>query len=153
MRTFKLLLASMLVVPGLLAQVTVLSKAAHAEPKPLDDKALGEVTGGLFDVYVVMPVVVVNNNNNAIATGVNSQNITADAVANVAVNPVINIQPTDMIGTMAPVVISAPLAGGIVGPDVIVPAITGSPLATKAISATPTWVPWAAELRSSLGVK
>ncbi len=148
MRATNLLLAGMLVVSGML-----LSRAGHAEPKPLDDAALGEVTGGLFDVYVVMPVVVVHNNNNAVATGVHSQNVSANAVANVAVSPVINIEPTDMIGTMAPVVVNAPLVGGIAGPEVIAPAIGGSAAAAEVISAMPIWVPWAAELRSSLGVK
>ncbi len=148
MRAMNLLFAGMLVVPGML-----LPQTGHAEPRPLNDEALGEVTGGLFDVYVVMPVVVVHNNNNAVATGIHSQNVTADAVANVAVNPVINIEPTDMIGTMAPVVVNAPLVGGIAGPEVIAPAIGGSAVAAEVINAVPTWVPWAAELRGSLGVR
>jgi hypothetical protein len=148
MRAMKSLAASMLLVPGLLVPGT-----GHAEPKPLSDAALGEVTGGLFDVYLVMPVIVVHNNNNAVATGIHSQNISANAVANVAVNPVFNIQPTDMIGTMAPVVLNAPLAGGIAGPNVIAPAFAGSAVAAEAIRVAPTWVPWAAELRGSLGVR
>jgi len=125
-----------------------------ADPQPLSDDDLGDITGGLFDVYVVMPVVVVHNNNNAVATGVHSQNVSADAVANVSVNPVINMHPTDQVGSMGPVVLNAPLAGPIVGPNVLAPAIAGaSSAATEAVSTAPIWVPWAAELRGSLGLR
>lgn len=148
MRAMTSLVAVMLLMPGLL-----LPETGHAEPKPLGDADLGEVTGGFFDVYIVMPVVVVHNNNNAVATGVNSKDISANAVANVSVNPVINLQPTDMIGTMAPVVLNAPLAGAIAGPTVLAPSTTDSAVAADAIGAAPMWVPWAAELRSSLGVR
>jgi len=143
MRALTLLAAAMLLAPG----------ASLADPKPLSDDDLGKVTGGLFDVYVVMPVVVVHNNNNAVATGIHSQNVSADAVANVSVNPVINMHPTDQVGSMGPVVLNAPLAGPIVGPNVFAPAIAGASAATEAVSAAPMWVPWAAELRGSLGLR
>ena len=143
MRALTLLAAAMLFAPS----------AGLADPKPLSDDDLGDVTGGLFDVYVVMPVVVVHNNNNAVATGIHSQNVSADAVANVSVNPVINMHPTDQVGSMGPVVLNAPLAGSIVGPNVFAPAIAGASAATEAVSAAPMWVPWAAELRGSLGLR
>lgn len=143
MRALTLLVAAMLFAPS----------AGLAGPQPLSDDDLGEVTGGLFDVYVVMPVVVVHNNNNAVATGIHSQNVSADAVANVSVNPVINMHPTDQVGSMGPVVLNAPLAGPIIGPNVFAPAVAGSSATTEAMSAAPIWVPWAAELRGSLGIR
>lgn len=144
MRALALIACALLCAPG----------ASLADPKPLSDEDLGDVTGGLFDVYVVMPVVVVHNNNNAVATGVHSQNVSADAVANVSVNPVINMHPTDQVGSMGPVVLNAPLAGSIMGPNVLAPALAGaSSAATEAVSAAPVWVPWAAELRGSLGLR
>jgi hypothetical protein len=127
----------------------------HAEPQPLSDTDLGDVTGGLFDVYVVMPVVVVHNNNNAVATGVNAQDISADSVANVNVDTVINLQPTSQVGNMGPVVLDSPLAGSVSSPVVISPTQTGAFFAgdEARMPTPPVWVPWAAELRGALGVQ
>lgn len=145
----------MRILPLLLATVLFWPVTGFAEPRPLSDSDLGEVTGGLFDVYVVMPVVVVHNNNNAIATGVHSQNISADAMANINVDTNINMQPTNQVGSMGPVFLSGPLAGSIGGPAVFAPAQLGSPFAGDAAgtSMPPVWVPWAAELRGALGLQ
>ncbi len=145
----------MRVSPLLLAAALLCPTVGLAEPRPLSDSDLGEVTGGLFDVYVVMPVVVVHNNNNAVATGVNSQNISADAVANINVDTIINMQPTNQVGSMGPVFLNGPLAGAIGGPTVFAPSQTGSPFAGNAAGAPmpPVWVPWAAELRGALGLQ
>lgn len=144
----------MRVLPLLLAALLCPS-VGSAEPRPLSDSDLGEVTGGFFDVYVVMPVVVVHNNNNAVATGVHSQNISADAVANINVDTVINMQPTNQVGSMGPVFLDGPLAGSIGGPTVFAPSQIGSPFAGEAagMPMPPVWVPWAAELRGALGLQ
>jgi hypothetical protein len=144
----------MRVSPLLLAAVLFCPAIGLAEPRPLSDSDLGSVTGGLFDVYVVMPVVVVHNNNSAVATGVHSQNISADAVANIDVDTNINMQPTNQVGSMGPVFLDGPLAGSIDGPTVFAPSQVGSPFAGNAAGAPmpPVWVPWAAELRGALGL-
>jgi hypothetical protein len=145
MRVSTLLLSAALLYPA----------TGTAEPRLLSDSDLGEVTGGLFDFYVVMPVVVVHNNNNAVATGVHSQNVSADAVANINVDTIINLQPSSQVGSMGPVFLGGPLAGSIGGPIVFAPSQVGSPFAGDGAHAPmpPVWVPWAAELRGALGIQ
>jgi hypothetical protein len=47
---------------------TALCRVAHAGPEVLDDARLAGVTAGLFDTYLVMPVIVVDNRNSSTTT-------------------------------------------------------------------------------------
>ena len=126
---------------------TGLCSPLHGEPRPLGDAELGGIAAGLLDTYLVMPVILVNNQNAAVTHAAGSRNVSSTAVSNVTVNNAIKLAPTDRIGQLPAVTVNAPVNGSVGGPVVAMPVPGG------AASAPPVWVPWAAELRPSLGVR
>ena len=119
----------------------------HGEPRPLRDAQLGGIAAGLLDTYLVMPVILVDNQNTAVTNAAGSRNVSSTAVSNVTVNNAIKLARTDRIGQLPAVTVNAPVNGSVGGPVVAMPVPGG------AASAPPVWVPWAAELRPSLGVR
>jgi hypothetical protein len=119
----------------------------YGEPRPLGDAELGGIAAGLPDTYLVMPVILVDNQNTAVTNAAGSRNVSSTAVSNVTVNNAIKLAPTDRIGQLPAVTVNAPVNGSVGGPVVAMPVPGG------AASAPPVWVPWAAELRPSLGVR
>ncbi len=128
------------------AALAMLANTAQAGPKQLSDNELGDVAAGLFDVYVVMPVIVVNNNNTSTNVANNSPNTVSNAISNIKIDNVINISPTDTLTSAAPIVVGS--TPTITAPVVQMPAVGG-----LASNSAPVWVPWAAELRGALGVQ
>ena len=126
---------------------TGLCSPLHGEPRPLSDAELGGVAAGLLDTYLVMPVILVNNQNAAVTNAVGSRNVASTAISNVTVNNAIKLAPTDRVGQLPAVTVNAPVNSNIGGPVVSMPVTGGVP------STPPVWVPWAAELRPSLGVR
>lgn len=127
------------------AALAMLTDIAHAGPKQLSDSELSDVAAGLFDVYVVMPVIVVNNNNNSTNVANNSPNTVSNAISNITVDNVINISPTDTLTSAAPIILGST-------PSITAPVVQMS-ASGQASNSAPVWVPWAAELRGALGVK
>ncbi len=119
----------------------------HSEPRPLSDAELGGIAAGLLDTYLVMPVILVSNQNAAVTDAVRSRNVASTAVSNVTVNNAIKLAPTDQIGQLPAVTVNAPVNGNVGGP------VVAMPVAGGAGSTPPVWVPWAAELRPSLGMR
>ena len=126
---------------------TGLCSPLHGEPRPLSDAELGGIAAGLLDTYLVMPVILVNNQNAAVTHAAGSRNVSSTAVSNVTVNNAIKLAPTDRIGQLPAMTVNVPVNGSVGGPVVAMPVPGG------AASAPPVWVPWAAELRPSLGVR
>ena len=126
---------------------TGLCSPLHSEPRPLSDAELGGIGAGLLDTYLIMPVILVNNQNAAVTNAVGSQNVASTAISNVTVNNAIKLAPTDRVGQLPAVTVNAPVTGNVGGPVVAMPVTGGVP------STPPVWVPWAAELRPSLGVR
>lgn len=114
---------------------------ARAEPRVLADAELGRVAAGLFDTYLVMPVIVVDNRNTSTTTAVGSSNVSSTAISNVNVNNVIALSPTDTVTQL-------PAAG--LTTTGHVPALAPPAAAPAQL---PVWVPWAAELRPLLGLR
>ena len=123
---------------------TALCRVAHAGPEVLDDAKLAGVTAGLFDTYLVMPVIVVDNRNSSTTTAVGSSDVASTAISNVTVNSVVDVSATDVVGRLPAVTLAAPVASG---RPVVAPPMT------VARSQPPVWVPWAAELRPMLGLR
>jgi hypothetical protein len=126
----------------------VVGSPAHAGPRPLSDAELGRIAAGLLDTYIVMPVILVNNQNTSTAAAVGSRSTASTAVSNITVNDIIRLAPSDVVGRLSAVTIAAPTLGGVAGPTIIAPATGGTTAAQP-----PVWVPWAAELRPSLGAR
>lgn len=123
-------------------------RVAHAGPEILDDAKLAGVTAGLFDTYLVMPVIIVDNRNSSTTNAVGSSDVASTAISNVTVNSVVDVSATDVVGQLPAVVLAAPIASGRPGaalPTTRAPAIVPS--------RPPVWVPWAAELRPMLGLR
>lgn len=127
------------------AAITMLTGGASAEPKHLSDNELSDVTAGLFDVYVVMPIIVVNNNNNSTNVANNSPNTVSNAISNITIDNVITISPTDTLTSAAPIVVGST-------PTIAAPVVQ-MPTVGQVQNSAPVWVPWAAELRGALGVR
>ncbi len=130
--------------PALLLAASLLGRAAHAGPgpEPLDDAGLAGVAAGLFDTYLVVQVISVDNRNTSTTDAVGSSGASSNAVSDVTVNAVVDVAPTDAVVRL-PAAAPATLAGG-TGGGGAVPAAPAAP---------PVWVPWAAELRPSLGLR
>ena len=131
------------IVPALLLAASLLGRAAHAGPgpEPLDDAGLAGVAAGLFDTYLVVQVISVDNRNTSATNAVGSSGASSNAVSDVTVNAVVDVAPTDAVARLTPAAL-ATLAGGGGG---------GRPAPAPALP--PVWVPWAAELRPSLGLR
>ena len=126
---------------------TGLCSPLHGEPRPLSDAEFGGTGAGLLDTYLIMPVILVNNQNAAVTNAVGSRNVASTAISNVTVNNAIKLAPTDRVGQLPAVTVNAPVTGiATTGPPTL-PVTGGVP------STPPVWVPWAAELRPSLGVR
>ena len=130
------------IVPALLLAASLLGRAAHAGPgpEPLDDAGLAGVAAGLFDTYLVVQVISVDNRNTSATNAVGSSGASSNAVSDVTVNAVVDVAPTDAVARLTPAAL-ATLAGG------------GGRPAPAAAALPPVWVPWAAELRPSLGLR
>ncbi|MGF1561297.1 MAG: hypothetical protein ACFB3T_03845 [Geminicoccaceae bacterium] len=132
--------------------------------QPMSEAALGNVTGGLFDTYVIMPITVVNTTNTAVATGIDSGDITANALSQVDVDTLLSLQTGgDTLdidaGEGTTLVIAPPssparptngLARGAMSPAAQTPTPSGgvAPVAAaNGAAVTPVWIPWARELR------
>ncbi len=128
-------------IAPLLLAAALLGRAAHAGPgpEPLDDAGLAGVAAGLFDTYLVVQVISVDNRNTSTTDAVGSSGASSNAVSDVTVNAVVDVAPTDAVVRL-PAEALATLAGG------------GRP-APAAAALPPIWVPWAAELRPSLGLR
>ena len=125
---------------------TALCRVAHAGPEVLDDTKLAGVTAGLFDTYLVMPVIVVDNRNSSTTNAVGSSDVASTAISNVTVNSVVDVSATDVVGRLPAVVLAAPASSG---RPVVAPPTAVAPAAAL----SPVWVPWAAELRPMLGLR
>ena len=121
-----------------------LCPAAHAGPEALDDAGLAGVAAGLFDTYLVMPVIVVDNRNSSTTSAVGSSDVASTAISNVTVNSVVDVSAADVVGRLPALTLAAPAASG--------RPVVASPMAV-APSQPPVWVPWAAELRPMLGLR
>ena len=132
---------------SLLAAV-VGSSPAHAGPRPLSDTELGRIAAGLLDTYILMPVILVNNQNTSTAAAVGSRGTASTAVSNITVNSIIRLAPSDVVGQLSAVTIAAPTLGSVAGPTITAPVTDGTTVAQP-----PIWVPWAAELRPSFGIR
>ncbi len=133
----------------LMVAAVMLPATVAAEPRQLSEEELGGVSAGLFDTYYVMPVVIVNSVNNTLINASNSQNVSGTGVSNVLVDNVITISPTDQIASLAGPVAVVSGAGAVSGPTVGAP----SPSIATPVVQPPIWIPWAAELRPTLGVR
>ena len=125
-----------------------LCRAAHAAPEVLDDDGLAGVAAGLFDTYLVMPVIVVDNRNSSTTKAVGSSDVASTAISNVTVNSIVDVSATDVVGQLPAVTLAAPVASG---RPVVASPMAGGP--AVAPSRFPVWVPWAAELRPMLGLR
>ncbi len=134
-------------IAPLLLAAALLGRAAHAGPgpEPLDDAGLAGVAAGLFDTYLVVQVISVDNRNTSATDAVGSSGASSNAVSDVTVNAVVDVSPTDAVVRL-PAGALATLAGGGGGGG-------GGRPAPAAPAAPPVWVPWAAELRPSLGLR
>ncbi len=132
-------------IAPLLLAAALLGRAAHAGPgpEPLDDAGLAGVAAGLFDTYLVVQVISVDNRNTSATDAVGSSGASSNAVSDVTVNAVVDVSPTDAVVRL-PAEALATLAGGGGGDRPAAPAAPALP---------PVWVPWAAELRPSLGLR
>jgi len=133
----------------LMIAATALPSALAAEPRPLSEEELGGVSAGLFDTYLLMPVVIVNSTNNTVVNAADSRNVSGTGVSNVQVDNVIKMSPTDQVGSLSGPVAVVPGLGAVSGPTVVTP--TAPAMATP-ITQPPVWISWAAELRPGLGV-
>ncbi len=129
--------------PALLLAASLLGRAAHAGPgpEPLDDAGLAGVAAGLFDTYLVVQVISVDNRSTSATNAVGSSGASSNAVSDVTVNAVVDVSPTDAVARLTPAA-PATLAGA-----------GGGRPAPAAPAPPPVWVPWAAELRPSLGLR
>jgi hypothetical protein len=132
-------------IAPLLLAAALLGRAAHAGPgpEPLDDAGLAGVAAGLFDTYLVVQVISVDNRNTSATDAIGSSGASSNAVSNVTVNAVIDVAPTDTVARLTPAALATLAAGGGGG--------GGRP--APAPAPPPVWVPWAAELRPSLGLR
>ncbi len=132
--------------PALLLAAALLGRAAHAGPgpEPLDDAGLAGVAAGLFDTYLVVQVISVDNRNTSATDAVGSSGASSNAVSDVTVNAVVDVSPTDAVVRLPAGALATLAAGGGGG---------GGRPAPAAPAAPPVWVPWAAELRPSLGLR
>ena len=129
------------IAPALLLAASLLGRAAHAGPEPLDDAGLAGVAAGFLDTYLVVQVISVDNRNTSATNAVGSSGASSNAVSDVTVNAVVDVSPTDAVVRLpAGALATLASAGG------------GRP-APAAPAPPPVWVPWAAELRPSLGLR
>jgi hypothetical protein len=141
--------------PALLA-ASLLGRTAHAGPgpgpepgpEPLDDAGLAGVAAGLLDTYVIVQVIRVDNQNVSATNATGSSGASSSAVSDVTVNGVIDVSPsggaspTDAVVRLPAAALATFAAGG-----------RPAPASASAASTPPVWVPWAAELRPSLGLR
>ena len=148
-RTRAILAASALLAAAA-ALPLALSRPAQAGPRALDDAGLGRVAAGFLDTYVVMPVVLVRNDNASTAGAVGSRGVASGAASDVTVNSVVVLAPADALAAALPAAALAalPAAGAAAAP-----AAGGAARGAAPSPQAPVWVPWAAELRGSLGLR
>lgn len=115
-----------------LASLTLMVRAALAEPIPLSDDDLRRTAAGFLDTYVILSLVVVNNNTEATAVNIGNGSATASAVSNISVDNhiTLNIATSDFLVTSN-------------GSDSLAPS-NSAPIHGVQF---PTWIPWTKELR------
>jgi hypothetical protein len=83
--------------------LTAMTSAAMAEPRKLGDDEMAEVTAGLYDVVLVMPITVIYSSVNSTAVGVGAGSVGSNAGSNIAVNNIIGVnKPDHVIGATPP---------------------------------------------------
>jgi hypothetical protein len=117
-----------ILVPLLLLYLSSPTADAWAEPLKLPDEDLQAVTGGLLDLYFVMPITIVNSTNTTLAgTG-------GDGIASAVGNSNVNVSTNVVLNSI----------------DVLLTPISGNPAAAggdASLAQMPVWVPWKQELR------
>jgi short subunit fatty acids transporter len=115
-------------VPLLLLYLSSPTADAWADPLKLPDEDLQAVSGGLLDLYFVMPITIVHSSNTTVAeTG-------GDGLATAIGNSSVNVSTNVVLNSI----------------DVLLSPISGNPAATgsdASLAQMPVWVPWKQELR------
>jgi short subunit fatty acids transporter len=117
-----------ILVPLLLLYLATPPAGALADPIKLPDEDLQAVTGGLLDLYFVMPITIVNSTNTTLAgTG-------GDGIASAVGNSNVTVSTNVVLNSI----------------DVLLAPISSNPAASggdASLAQMPVWVPWKQELR------